>query len=89
MARLRCYVVRAMAERARHVCPICAKEAAPRRAMQTGGGSEPRAVGNASFPFCSPACKLVDLGRWLDGSYRVPGPPVWARDGDDEAEDRE
>jgi endogenous inhibitor of DNA gyrase (YacG/DUF329 family) len=22
------------------------------------------------------ACKLVDLGRWLDGSYRIPGPAV-------------
>jgi endogenous inhibitor of DNA gyrase (YacG/DUF329 family) len=24
-------------------------------------------------PFCSVACQLVDLGRWLDGAYRVPG----------------
>jgi endogenous inhibitor of DNA gyrase (YacG/DUF329 family) len=24
------------------------------------------------FPFCSPRCKLIDLGRWLDGSYRIP-----------------
>jgi len=31
-------------------------------------------VDNRSFPFCSPACKLVDLGRWLDGGYRIPGP---------------
>jgi uncharacterized protein len=44
-------------------CPICQKEARPR-------------LENAAFPFCSPQCKLVDLGRWLDGSYRVPGPPV-------------
>jgi endogenous inhibitor of DNA gyrase (YacG/DUF329 family) len=21
-------------------------------------------------------CKLADLGRWLDGSYRVPGPAL-------------
>jgi endogenous inhibitor of DNA gyrase (YacG/DUF329 family) len=28
------------------------------------------------LPFCSPSCKLADLGRWLDGSYRVPGPPL-------------
>jgi endogenous inhibitor of DNA gyrase (YacG/DUF329 family) len=28
-------------------------------------------------PFCSERCKLVDLGRWLDGSYRIsePAPP--------------
>ncbi len=40
---------------------------------------------NPSFPFCSPACKLVDLGRWLDGSYRIPGPPessLGRRDGE-------
>lgn len=28
------------------------------------------------LPFCSPTCKLADLGRWLEGSYRVPGPPL-------------
>ncbi|AKT42306.1 DNA gyrase inhibitor YacG [Chondromyces crocatus] len=31
---------------------------------------------NAVFPFCTAQCKLVDLGRWLDGSYRIPGAPV-------------
>jgi uncharacterized protein len=25
-------------------------------------------------PFCSERCKLVDLGRWLSGGYRIPGP---------------
>ena len=24
------------------------------------------------LPFCSPRCRLIDLGRWLKGSYRVP-----------------
>ena len=43
------------------VCPICARAVAPR-------------VENKSFPFCSSNCKLVDLGRWLDGSYRMPAP---------------
>jgi len=23
-------------------------------------------------PFCSERCKLVDLGRWLSGAYRIP-----------------
>ena len=23
------------------------------------------------FPFCSPRCKLIDLGRWLGGRYRI------------------
>jgi endogenous inhibitor of DNA gyrase (YacG/DUF329 family) len=41
------------------VCPICARPVPP------------RAV-NKAFPFCTKTCKLVDLGRWLDGTYRVP-----------------
>jgi endogenous inhibitor of DNA gyrase (YacG/DUF329 family) len=24
------------------------------------------------FPFCSPRCKLIDLGRWLGEQYAVP-----------------
>ena len=27
-------------------------------------------------PFCSERCRMADLGRWLGGEYRVPGPPV-------------
>ena len=23
------------------------------------------------FPFCSERCRLVDLGRWIDGSYTI------------------
>ena len=23
-------------------------------------------------PLCSSRCKLVDLGNWIDGSYRLP-----------------
>ncbi|TNE84217.1 MAG: DNA gyrase inhibitor YacG [Deltaproteobacteria bacterium] len=26
-------------------------------------------------PFCSERCKLVDLSKWLDGEYRIPGEP--------------
>jgi hypothetical protein len=55
-----------MGTRAPHICPICGREAPPRR------GDPP----NPSFPFCSPACKLVDLGRWLDGDYRIGTAPV-------------
>lgn len=28
------------------------------------------------FPFCSQRCRLIDLGQWLDGAYRVPGRSV-------------
>jgi uncharacterized protein len=41
-------------------CPICRKE--------NEFFSEP--VG----PFCSPRCKLVDLGKWLGEEYRVSEP---------------
>ncbi len=27
-------------------------------------------------PFCCERCKLIDLGRWLDGSYAIPGEPA-------------
>lgn len=27
-------------------------------------------------PFCTPRCQEVDLGRWLTGTYRIPGPPA-------------
>ncbi|MEZ5930930.1 MAG: DNA gyrase inhibitor YacG [Alphaproteobacteria bacterium] len=23
-------------------------------------------------PFCSPRCRDLDLGKWLDGSYAIP-----------------
>jgi len=39
-------------------CPICKKEARPR-------------TENRNFPFCSDRCKTVDLGNWLNETYRV------------------
>jgi endogenous inhibitor of DNA gyrase (YacG/DUF329 family) len=50
-------------------CPICNKAAAPR-------------AKNPTFPFCSARCKQVDLGKWLNEEYRVPGA---AADTSDEA----
>ena len=29
---------------------------------------------NPARPFCSPRCKLIDLGQWADESYKVPTP---------------
>jgi endogenous inhibitor of DNA gyrase (YacG/DUF329 family) len=40
-------------------CPICGKQGAPRPS-------------NAAAPFCSPRCKQIDLGKWLDEGYRIP-----------------
>ncbi len=27
-----------------------------------------------ALPFCSPRCRMVDLGRWLDEQYGLPLP---------------
>jgi hypothetical protein len=27
-------------------------------------------------PFCSLTCRLIDLGHWLDGRFRLPGAPL-------------
>jgi len=43
-----------------------------------------------SFPFCSERCRLIDLGRWIDGAYVLPGqepPHVAEADLGTEAED--
>ena len=31
---------------------------------------------NSFRPFCSERCQLVDLGKWVEGEYRVPGEPL-------------
>jgi endogenous inhibitor of DNA gyrase (YacG/DUF329 family) len=43
-------------------CPTCGKEAEWKD--------------NPYRPFCSERCKLVDLGRWVDEEYRVPGETI-------------
>ena len=40
-------------------CPICKKPVKD-------------ATTNQTYPFCSDRCKLIDLGRWLDGKYFPP-----------------
>jgi uncharacterized protein len=42
-------------------CPICRK-------------TVEQALDAAHRPFCSPRCKLIDLGRWLDEEYRISRP---------------
>lgn len=39
----------------------------------------PRAE-NPFFPFCGQRCLTIDLGRWFDGDYRVPGRPEETED---------
>ena len=42
-------------------CPVCKTEV-----------REPDLSRNPLFPFCSERCKLIDLGRWLNGKYQIP-----------------
>lgn len=44
-------------------CPICEK------AMDSQGPKE-----WPDWPFCCHRCKMVDLGRWLGGNYRIETP---------------
>jgi len=29
---------------------------------------------DADFPFCSERCRLLDLGKWASGEYKIPSP---------------
>lgn len=36
-----------------------------------------------NFPFCSDRCRLIDLGHWAAGDYRIAGDPAAVADDDD------
>ena len=42
-----------------HTCPICRVNVP---------------ADHENFPFCSPRCQDVDLGKWLDEAYRISRP---------------
>jgi endogenous inhibitor of DNA gyrase (YacG/DUF329 family) len=29
---------------------------------------------DSDFPFCSDRCRLIDLGKWASGAYRISSP---------------
>ena len=39
-------------------CPIC--------------GEQTTWQGNPTRPFCSERCRMIDLGKWIDGDYAIP-----------------
>jgi hypothetical protein len=46
--------------------------------------------GNPDRPFCSPRCRLIDLGRWADETYRIPaGNPSPEDEGDADRKNEE
>jgi endogenous inhibitor of DNA gyrase (YacG/DUF329 family) len=44
-------------------CPVCNSPSAPPAA-------------NATHPFCSDRCRMIDLSAWLGERYTIPGEPV-------------
>ena len=40
-------------------CPICKK---------------PVKTSDEEFPFCSPRCRVIDLGKWASGAYVISSP---------------
>ncbi len=31
-------------------------------------------AGDENFPFCSDRCRLIDLGKWASGGYKISTP---------------
>jgi endogenous inhibitor of DNA gyrase (YacG/DUF329 family) len=53
-------------------CPICSKQ------------FDVAALDDLpTFPFCSERCRLIDLGRWIDGAYTLPADKPAAEATDD------
>jgi len=46
-------------------------------------------VEQAWRPFCSERCKLQDLARWADGTYRVAAESVSEQDDPDDSQQSE
>lgn len=42
-------------------CPKCGRSVSPEARF---------------FPFCCERCRLIDLGKWLQGEYRIAGQKV-------------
>ena len=51
-------------------CPICKK---------------PVKSTDPEFPFCSPRCRTIDLGKWASGAYVVSSP---LKDGEEAIRER-
>jgi endogenous inhibitor of DNA gyrase (YacG/DUF329 family) len=35
---------------------------------------QPVKSGDSEFPFCSPRCRVIDLGKWASGKYVISSP---------------
>ncbi len=62
-------------------CPICGRPVKIPENRAKKPSSEPSLHDDGAgafglFPFCSSRCRLIDLGRWIDGEYRIPGESI-------------
>jgi len=44
---------------------------------------------NPHRPFCSERCRLIDLGAWAEGRYRLPGKKIETEDKPNDDDDDE
>ncbi|HEX9445064.1 MAG TPA: DNA gyrase inhibitor YacG [Candidatus Binatia bacterium] len=54
-------------------CPVCRTEVAWE--------------GNPFRPFCSERCRLIDLGAWAEGRYKIPGKTILSEDEPEDDDD--
>ena len=47
----------------KHRCPMC------RKVIDKTIQKQSRR--DKFYPFCSQRCKLIDLGKWIDGNYKI------------------
>jgi endogenous inhibitor of DNA gyrase (YacG/DUF329 family) len=57
-------------------CPICDRPIAAAALSEL-----------PDFPFCSPRCRLIDLGRWLGEAYQIPPATKGEAPADHDSED--
>jgi len=58
-------------------CPTCKSrvKSPTLQSYDDGAAPDTRDADSARFfPFCSQRCKLIDLGAWLKGAYKIPSP---------------
>lgn len=42
---------------------------------------------NPFRPFCSERCRLIDLGAWAEGRYKIPGKTIISKDEPEDDDD--
>ena len=57
------------------LCPIC-EAAMPGAAVEW-----------PDYPFCSPRCRKIDLGRWLGEKYGIPAEDQSKAEADEQVDD--